>query len=159
MLGVGGDDGNPRAADPVERASSRVQAVVAFFPPTDFLDYGTSGSLNLGTGVLAPYRRAFYHDEKPHGDEKPYARSISPLFAVTPDDAPTLLIHGDKDPLVPIQQSELMLAKLSQAGVACRLRVKKDRGHGWNDSDADLQAARAWFDRYLGGDSKKSPQR
>ena len=52
-----------------------------------------------------------------------------------------------------------MLAKLSQAGVACRLRVKKDRGHGWNDSDADLQAARAWFDRYLGGDSKKSPQR
>lgn len=37
-----GDDGDATAKDPVERASSRANAVVAFFPPTDFLNWGNS---------------------------------------------------------------------------------------------------------------------
>ena len=40
MQGTAGDKGDPKAADPVDRESSRVQAVACFFPPTDFLDYG-----------------------------------------------------------------------------------------------------------------------
>ena len=40
MLGTAGDAGNPDAKDPVDRESSRVQAVACFFPPTDFLNYG-----------------------------------------------------------------------------------------------------------------------
>ena len=43
MIGATGDDGNPKASDPVERVSSRVQAVGGFFPPTDFFNYGTAG--------------------------------------------------------------------------------------------------------------------
>jgi acetyl esterase/lipase len=38
MLGTAGDTGNPNASDPVDRVSSRVQAVACFFPPTDFLN-------------------------------------------------------------------------------------------------------------------------
>src|SRR5579872_3609510 len=41
MQGTTGRDGNPRAPDPVDRVSSRVQAVACFFPPTDFLNYGS----------------------------------------------------------------------------------------------------------------------
>ena len=41
------------------------------------------------------------------------------------DDPPTLIIHGDADQLVPIQQAELILDKLKQAGVEGKLVVKK----------------------------------
>ena len=43
MQGTAGRNGNPKASDPVERESSRGQAVVAYFPPTDFLNYGGEG--------------------------------------------------------------------------------------------------------------------
>ena len=43
MLGTAGDTGDPKANDPVDRVSSRVQAVACFFPPTDFLNYGKPG--------------------------------------------------------------------------------------------------------------------
>src|SRR5256885_2303945 len=42
-IGVFGPAGDPAARDPVERASSRVQAVGCFFPPTDLVDYGQEG--------------------------------------------------------------------------------------------------------------------
>ena len=40
MQATAGDLGNPRARDPIERVSSRVQVVACFYPPTDFLNYG-----------------------------------------------------------------------------------------------------------------------
>jgi acetyl esterase/lipase len=43
MLGTAGTAGDPKARDPVERVSSRVQAVACFFPPTDFLNWGQPG--------------------------------------------------------------------------------------------------------------------
>ena len=59
---------------------------------------------------------------------------MSPRLAdrdVSADDAPTLIVHGDKDKLVPIQQAEVMVARLKKAGVAAELVVKKGGGHGW----------------------------
>src|SRR5262249_31985682 len=50
MQGTAGTAGNPDAKDPVDRQSSRVQAVACFFPPTDFLNYGEPGNIALGTG-------------------------------------------------------------------------------------------------------------
>jgi hypothetical protein len=48
MMGTAGTNGNPKAADLVDRESSRVQAVAAFFPPTDFLNWGKDGNELLG---------------------------------------------------------------------------------------------------------------
>lgn len=63
MLGTTGEDGKPNASDPVERASSRVQAVACFFPPTDFFNYGKEGEEALGTGVLAGFKAPFdFHE-------------------------------------------------------------------------------------------------
>src|SRR6516165_8477230 len=59
MQGTAGDLGNPKASDPVERTSSRVQAIACFFPPTDFLNYGGSGKYAFARdGLLADYRVA-----------------------------------------------------------------------------------------------------
>ena len=43
MIGTTGDDGDPNAKDPVDRVSSRVQAVACFFPPVDLLNWKAEG--------------------------------------------------------------------------------------------------------------------
>jgi hypothetical protein len=63
MMGTAGDNGNPKAKDPVDRVSSKVQCVACFFPPTDFLNYGKPGEYALGEGILAPYKAPFdFHE-------------------------------------------------------------------------------------------------
>jgi acetyl esterase/lipase len=161
MQGTAGDLGDPKAKDPVDRASSRVQAVACFFPPTDFLNYGGVGKYAFALdGVLANYRVAVdvrEFDPKTKRlehvtDEKKaleLARTISPITHVSSDDPPTLIIHGDADKLVPIEQAEAIVAKLKEAGVPAKLMVKKDAGHGWAGMDKDVPALVDWFDKYL----------
>ncbi len=161
MLGTSGDDGSPLASDPIDRTSSRVQAVACFFPPTDFLNYGTEGTVALGTGVLANFKAPFDFrriDPKtrsyvPITDQKQVleiGRSISPVTHVTKDDAPTLILHGDADKLVPIQQAERIMAKFKEAGVPAELVVKPKAAHGWPKLDADMATIADWFDKHLG---------
>ena len=76
-------------------------------------------------------------------------RQISPVTHVSPDDPPTLIIHGDKDFLVPIQQAELILEKLKSAGVETKLVVKQGEGHGWKDWQKDMATIADWFDAHL----------
>ncbi len=142
MQGLAGDKGNPKAKDPIDRESSRVQAVACFFPPTDFLNYGKPGENAIGRGVLKDFAAPFdFHawDPKlkkfvPITDEQKVleiGKQISPIYHVSADDPPTLIIHGDKDFLVPIQQAESIVAKLKEAGVPAELVVKKGASHGW----------------------------
>ena len=59
MQGTAGADGDPKAKDAIDRGSSRVQAVACFFPPTDFLNYGTPGENAVGRGILKDFSPAF----------------------------------------------------------------------------------------------------
>jgi acetyl esterase/lipase len=161
MQGTAGDLGDPKAKDPVERASSRVQAVACFFPPTDFLNYGGSGKYAFARdGVLANFRVAMdVREFDPRTkllervtDEQKVlelARKISPITHVSTDDPPTLIIHGDADRLVPIEQAEAIVAKLKEAGVPAKLIVKKGAGHGWAGIDKDVPTLIEWFDKHL----------
>ena len=157
MQGTAGDAGNPTSKDPVEKESSRVQAVACFFPPTDFLNYGKPGEDALGRGILAGFKAPFdFHeqDEKTKTFERitdeskrrEIGRQISPITHVSDDDPPTLIIHGDADKLVPIQQAEIIVAKLKEAGVEAKLVVKPDAGHGWANITEDLTLFADWFD-------------
>jgi acetyl esterase/lipase len=154
MQGMAGAPGDPKAKDPIDRVSSRVQAVACFFPPTDFLNYGKKGEDALGRGVLVNYKAAFVFQEfdkstkayVPVTDEQRFlaiGRKISPITHVTSDDPPTLIIHGDADKLVPIQQAEIVVAKLKKAG------VPEGAVHGWPNLLQDLGAFADWFDRHL----------
>jgi acetyl esterase/lipase len=160
MQGTTGNDGDPKAKDPVDQTSSRVQAVACFYPPTDFLNYGEEGKDAIGRGTLANFKAAFDVREfsketkalERVTDEKKVlalGRRISPLYHVTADDAPTLIIHGDKDTLVPIQQAEVIVAKLKEAGVPAELVVKKGLAHGWKGIEQDQRTIADWFDRHL----------
>lgn len=160
MQGTNGDDGKPTASDPVERESSRVQAVACFCPPSDFLNYGKSGEVALGCGVLRPFKPAF--DFKEFDDRKKafvrvtdvgkileIGRQISPVSHVTQDDAATLIMHGDADTLVPIQQAQILIDKLQSVNVNAQLVTKPGAGHSWPDMLKDSSQFADWFDKYL----------
>ncbi len=161
MQGTAFKPGDPKAVDPVNRESSRVAAVACFFPPTDFLNYGKEGEQAIGNGTLAGYKAPFdfrEFDRKtnsfvPVTDEtkrQEIAKAISPVYHVTKDSAPALIIHGDADKLVPIQQAELIIAKFKEAGVPCELVVKKGAAHGWGGIEKDVKTLADWFDQQLG---------
>ena len=160
MQATAGDNGDAAAKDPVERASSRVQAVACFYPPTDFLNYGKEGEVALGRGVLSGFAAPFdFHELDPKSktfvpvrDEAKVleiGRKISPVNHASGDDPPTLIIHGDADKLVPIQQAETMVKKLSEAGVEAKLVTKAGAAHGWPDQAKDMVLIADWFDAHL----------
>jgi acetyl esterase/lipase len=160
MQGTAGDKGNPSANDPVDREPSRVAAVACFFPPTDFLNYGKAGEDAIGRGVLkdfaAPFdfqefdpKRKRFDDVTDEAKIIELGKSISPINHVTADDPPTLIIHGDADKLVPIQQAEIIVEKLKAAGVEAKLVVKPGAGHGWGGMEKDIATLADWFDAHL----------
>ncbi|WCJ59735.1 alpha/beta hydrolase [Fontisphaera persica] len=150
-LGTQGGPGRPEAADAVDRASSAVQAVACFFPPTDFLNYGKTGEVAVGIGILREFRPAFGPRSDQPQERLKYGREISPIYFITSNLPPTLIIHGDADKLVPIQQAESFVEKAREAGAKAKLIVRPGRGHGWVDMLQDVQLLADWFDEHLRG--------
>lgn len=160
MQGTAGQEGDPKAADPVDRESSRVQAVACFFPPTDFLNYGKTGEDAIGRGTLKDFAAPFdFREMSPTArkfvtvtDEAKIVetgRKISPITHVSSDDPPTLIIHGDADKLVPIQQAELIVEALKKDGVDAKLVTKPGAFHGWPGMEKDIETFADWFDAHL----------
>jgi acetyl esterase/lipase len=163
MLGTAGDQGNPQAKDPLEHVSSRVQAVACFFPPTDFLNYGGRGKnafaddgmltkLDLRPAVdLHEFDAKTRRYERVADPDKITAllRRISPITHVSADDAPTLIVHGDADKLVPLQQAEIIIDRFKEVGVPAELVMKKGAGHTFQGMDAEYVRMIDWFDKYL----------
>jgi acetyl esterase/lipase len=160
MQGTTGDDGDPKAKDPAERISSKVQCVACFFPPTDFLNWGEKGKEMINRNFKPPYTAAFdFHDfdmEKalyvPITDIdklRQIGADVSPITHVAKGQPPMLIIHGDKDDLVPLQQSQEFVAKCKDAGVEAKLVVKDGAGHGWLTIVGDIDTLADWFDQHL----------
>jgi acetyl esterase/lipase len=133
--------------------------VVCLFPPTDFLNFGKPGVQSLGIEPLHQFKAPFdFHVQDPATKLfKPVdmetrvriCKEVSPIYHVSKDDAPTLIIHGDADPLVPLQQSEVIMEKFKEAGVPAELIVKKGAAHGGIEFLTDVNRMPDWFDKYL----------
>jgi acetyl esterase/lipase len=164
MQGIKPISPDEKSEDPVERTSSRVQAVACFFPPTDFLNYGERGKVAWKTTLnwlpspfdferLEPGNKKTLfsrHFVKVDADQqKAIAKEMSPLYFVTAEAAPILIIHGDADRVVPFEQSQRLVEKLEEAKVPVKLEVRKGRDHGWPDTGPDLALMRDWFDQHL----------
>ena len=149
--------------DSVDEVSSRVKAVACFFPPTDFINYGKENPQNkINEDFLRFANVAAAFDFKTWDNKNKVfvsitndseriekAKEVSPVYYVTSDDPPVLLIHGNKDMLVPLQQSTTLMEKLKDAKVKSELIIKDGKGHGWNDNEDDLIKIANWFDTYL----------
>jgi len=165
MQGTAGQPGDPQAVDPVDRQSSRVQVVVAYFPPTDFLNYGADGVhfdkvVRSLLGGRNPFLAALdfreYDQEKELFERitnvqqrRERITAVSPIHHVTKDDPPTLIIHGDADQLVPIQQAKRILARFQEAGVTASLKVMPGKAHGWTPEAEEVGQFVDWFDTHL----------
>ena len=77
---------------------------------------------------------------------------MSPILFVSADDAPSLMIHGDKDELVPLRNSERILEAFKGAGVATELVVIPGGKHGFEGAHAETarDAMVRWFETHLG---------
>jgi acetyl esterase/lipase len=158
-MGTQGGPGDPKSKDPVERESSAIQAVACLFPPTDFLNYGKPGEDGIGVGILKGFKSAFGSRVDDPEDRKKLGREISPIYYVTSNMPPTLILHGNADTLVPIQQSETFVAKAHEAGATAKLVVKEGQGHGWVvDINSDFDMFADWFDIYLRGLKIENPR-
>jgi len=160
MQGTAGDQGNEQAPDPIDRVSSRVQAVGCLYPPTDFLNYGKPGEIALGNGILKDFPAPFdFNVFNPatkrfeliadQAKRQEIGKQISPFTHATADDPPTLIIHGDADHLVPIQQAELIINKLKAAGVDAELVVNAGAAHGGPQFADSGKIIADWFDKHL----------
>ena len=153
MIAAQGGPGVADALDPVDRQSSLVQAVAVFFPPTDFLNYGGPTIDAVGLGPMEPLKVAFGPGAETEAGRPELGRAISPIYHVTSSLPPTVLIHGDADKVVPLQQA-VSFAERAEAvgGSPVRVIVRAGKGHGWGDfwrSQEDLQVFADWFDTHL----------
>lgn len=112
------------------RPSSRVQAVVDFFGPTDLIVYRDQHRENgIGdTQSLDWFLDPFVGGSIEANPDR--ARMASPIAYVTPDDPPFLIIHGTADEIVPYQQSQMLAAALEHDGVDVTLRTVEGGNHG-----------------------------
>lgn len=146
MAAVQGDDGNPDASDPVAKASSKPNAVVALYPPTDLANFGAPGRMPMNEMMFVPFKGAFplKADATPE-ENTAMAKGISPIYGVTKGFPPTLLMHGDKDALVPLEQSQHMDEALAKAGVDHKLVVVPGAGHATKEFGERIGEVVDWF--------------
>ena len=131
ILGTSGGDQYLEGYGGNREYSSRVQAVVDHFGPTDFLKLKRSG-----------YR-------KQDGiRDSPESRYLGGMFTLLPDqvrranpatyadknDPPTLIIHGEEDYFVVINQSEILYDALKKSGATTKLVRVVNGDHGYKPS-------------------------
>ena len=143
MLGVTDKDDGLEGSGGNADESSRVQAVVSFFAPTDLTvsDWNpvmtAKNLVPLIGGTLA---------------EKPEAyRKASPLTYAGKNAAPLVIFHGDKDKIVPLEQSRKLTAKITEAGGVARVFVVEGEGHDFQKDKLLLciRQMMAFFDSQL----------
>jgi acetyl esterase/lipase len=128
--------------------SSRVQAVVDYFGPTDFLQMDAQ---RLPEGMV--------HDvpDSPESELiggaiqefKDRAEKANPVTYVSSDSPPFLIIHGDQDLLVPFQQSLLLKTALEEAGVPVTFYPVAGEGHGHFIDPRVKELTMAFFEEKL----------
>lgn len=122
--------------------SSAVDAVVAFYPPTDLPAAGDYYERRPGKKPDAPgCEPAAMLLHGPVTEKPALARLASPVYHAHRDAPPCLLFHGTDDRLVPFDQSVRMEAALRQAGAAVELVAVEGADHNFDDP---AHMARAW---------------
>jgi len=151
LLGTAGDvkqfDKRPNL-----NVSSNVQAVCDFFGPTDFTK-------------MSNFKSTMDHDAPdspeslliggPVQQNKEACRRANPITYISKNDPPFLICHGDKDMLVPHNQSVLLNTALIKVGVSVKFHTVKGGGHGFRDQEVD-RMVQEFFDKHLKQPIRKS---
>ena len=149
LLGTAADE-KSFAIGPHAAVSARVTCVVDYFGPTDLARMEEQDSPEFGTmDHLAPDCPESKLLGGPILENKAKADKASPIFYVTKDDSPMLLVHGDRDPLVPHRQSVTFAEALRKAGVPVTLHTAPGAGHGNGFGPREHKAVEEFLARHL----------
>lgn len=143
VLGTASDNGDPNAKQDFMKESDRVASVVAYFPPVDLRPLARGLNPQPTGGTLDRFPALNFEKEK--------APDYSPIVHVSPDDPPTLLIHGDKDKLVPVNNSKVIHEAFQKNNVKTQLIIIEGAEHGFRGEDAKRAGAAmaSWFEQTL----------
>jgi acetyl esterase/lipase len=147
MLGLDSDQGNTDDSDEVMRVDNSVAAVVAYFPPVAFRE-----KESIPVGIVNNVGEEELLSRFPALDYDPeLVPTVSPILFVDAGDPPTLLIHGDQDPLVDVTHSFAIKAEFDKESVESELIVIPGGKHGFGGEDATRanKARLAWFEKFL----------
>jgi dienelactone hydrolase len=139
------------------RAPGRVRAVVAYYPVTDFprwLDRKRDDIVERGAFSVV---RWFFRRESGAESEARFREILvaaSPYYAAGDIDAPVLLVHGDRDAIAPLEESQRMATRLAELGKRVELLAVPGGVHIFNFRQKDLaatawEATVRWLDRWL----------
>jgi len=146
LLGVtdaaAGFEGNGGYAD----QSSRVQAVVDMFGPSDLTVVFEGAGQRLMEQVFGTANKS-----------SDTVKQASRVIWVSSDDTPFLILHGEKDTLVPLSQSKILYDRLVAAGVPATLTIVENAGHGFAPAGGTIGPSRTeitnmiadFFDKHL----------
>jgi len=149
MLATRGGPGPADANDPADRRSSAVQAAAVFFPVTDLLNLGSSTENAGDGGPPRSFVKAFGPQSTDLAVWKNIGREMSPIYHISADLPPILIVHGDADTLTPLEQSEWFQARAREADRHVELVVRAGKKHGWITMFWDIRMFADWFDRHL----------
>jgi acetyl esterase/lipase len=161
MMAATPQEGDPKARDPIDRESTRLQAVACFYPASDLINFQKAGENVLKIAAANRHLGSYQfrdHDPKTNSyklitDPKRVAELLadnSPITHVSAGDTPTLIVHGEKDRLVPLLQASKMVDALKAVGVESKLVVAKGKGHSWRDQwTNEMKHIADWFDVHL----------
>ena len=147
MLGLDSDSGKNDERDAVMQVDNSVAAVVAYFPSVAFRE-----EESLPVGIVNNVAEEELLSRFPALDYDPeLVPTVSPILFVDANDPPTLLIHGDEDPLVDVTHSYAINEKFEKEGVESELIVIPGGKHGFGGEDAARanKARLEWFQKFL----------
>ncbi len=117
---------------------SDVTCVVNFFGPSDFLKMNDFPSRIDHDSPRSPESQLIGGAIQ---ENKEKVATANPLTYISSQAAPSLIVHGTKDPLVPFNQSEILYKKLKAHKVEVELHAVKDGGHGFRDREVNRKVA------------------
>ncbi|MEM8886252.1 MAG: alpha/beta hydrolase [Planctomycetota bacterium] len=108
--------------------SSDVQGVIAYYAPTDLAYWGRFQSSNRSSAPIPMLLGAAPRDDPER------AKAASPIYRVGPKSPPALLVHGDEDSIVPVDQSRRLHERYASIGRPSQLVIVEGAGHVGNST-------------------------
>lgn len=144
-IGISGESagGHLAALVGTVEGSPRIRAVCALYPPTDLV---TLGRQYARPGKLGSIEKLL---GGPIEQKLALAGEASPVNRASGSSPPFLIIHGTRDQLVPLAQSQALQRKLMRANVEARLIVVPDQGHWFRLDETQMAEVSRFFQTHF----------
>jgi dipeptidyl aminopeptidase/acylaminoacyl peptidase len=119
--------------------------VCDWYGPSDFATIGNFPSKLKHNAPNSPESQLI---GAPILEAKDKAANASPITYVNKDAPPFLIMHGDRDETVPINQSEELYEALKKTGVDATYHAVQGAGHGFGGPEI-MKMVSEFFDRHL----------